>query len=182
MATNEDWSVENAKPYKETSRYDVSSRRKVAGKVYSWKRGQTTPKPKPTDNWEASGDAWAPFPTFPDLPSTSGTSGITRAGLDKCDIQPNVNEHVPAPKDVINVKMRWNLKVIDSTGRHDSLQPRGQFCEMEPNKLLIQVSNMSCLFISTIFHFEYLNNLGTGNPKSGRYGFECWRKIHSLPC
>jgi hypothetical protein len=177
LAANEDWSVENARPYKEPSRYDVFSRRKVSGTVYSWKQGQKTlrsTEPKPSDNWRASGDAWSPFPSFPDLPSTSGTSGVTRAGLDKCDIQPNVNENVPAPKHVIDVEKRWNLKEIESSRKHDSLQSMGQFCEMELNKSHVQVtiSNMSCLFISMIFHLKYLNDLGNGNPKSGRDGFE----------
>jgi hypothetical protein len=177
LATNEDWSVENARPYKEAPRDDVSSRRRVARNVYSWKRGQKTlhsTEPKPSDNWRASGDAWSPFPSFPDLPSTSGTSGVTRAGLYKCDIQPNVNENVPAPKHVIDVEKRWNLKEIESSRKHDSLQSMGQFCEMELNKSHVQVtiSNMSCLFISMIFHLKYLNDLGNGNPKSGRDGFE----------
>ncbi|XP_046640354.1 uncharacterized protein LOC124324978 [Daphnia pulicaria] len=115
LATNEDWSVENSRSYKENSRCDVSSRRKVAGNVYSWNRGQKTlhaTEPKPSDNWRASGEAWSPFPSFLDLPSTSGTSGVTRAGLDKCDIQPNVNENFPTPKHVIDVEMRWNLEEI----------------------------------------------------------------------
>jgi hypothetical protein len=68
--------------------------------------------------------------------------------------------------------MDWQSQLVVSQGTLTDRRGRKGSLVID-NKSTVTISNMSCLFISMIFHLKYLNDLGNGNPKSGRYGFEC---------
>ena len=131
-------SIEYSMQNREPTRCNVANRMETVDS-YSVKRGQHTPYPvgvKPKENWEAVGDTFYSPSSRPGVPSTSGTSGVIRTGLNNCGLQQG---NIAVPKRLVEVKMKWNLQEIQSMDKKDPLPTRIQFREMEPRNLQSQV-------------------------------------------